>query len=70
MTTRQRKLELDYDTADSITLLVLKDYRKLIKQNLNAHFNDGEYVHPDDLAFYQTTLLPALKVVINQFARK
>lgn len=67
MTTRKHKIELDYTAADAITVLVLKDQRALIKTELKAHLNSGEYMHPDDLAFNQTTLLPALKVVINYF---
>lgn len=67
MTTRKHKIELDCDTADSIALLVLKDYRKSVKQSLNKHFTDGSYMHPEDVAFSQATLLPALKVVINHF---
>jgi hypothetical protein len=61
------KLALDYDVADGITLLTLKDYRKTIKQSLNAHFNKGDYMHPEDVTFNQTKLLPALKLLINHF---
>lgn len=67
MTVRKHKIELDYDAADAITLLVLKEYRKTIKKSMNDHFKTGSYMHPDDLAFNKTTLLPALKVVINHF---
>jgi len=60
------KLELDYDVADGIALLVLKDYRRTIKKNLKDHFNGG-YMHPEDVAANQDKLLPALKLLINHF---
>jgi len=37
MTVRKHKIELDFDTADGITLLVLKEYRDVIKKEVKAH---------------------------------
>lgn len=67
MTTRMHKLELDYDTADAIALTVLKEYHKTVKKMMKDHVKKGDYMHPEDFAFNKATLLPALKVVINQF---
>jgi hypothetical protein len=61
------KIELDHKAADAITVHVLKDQRSLIKKEIKAHLKKGEYMHPEDLAFNQTTLLPALEVIIKYF---
>ena len=43
------KIELDSETADRITLLVLKDYHNYLKKELRK-FKKGGYLHPDDVA--------------------
>lgn len=61
------KLELDYEVADGITLLTLKDHRKLIKEQVKKHLKKGDYMHPEDLVFNQTKLLPALDLLIHHY---
>jgi hypothetical protein len=61
------KLALDYDVADGITLLTLKDHRKMIKDQVKKHLKKGEYMHAEDLAFNQTKLLPALDILIHHY---
>lgn len=39
---------LDWDTADRITLCTLTEYRKRLKEELDAYDN-GEYLHKDDV---------------------
>jgi hypothetical protein len=59
------KLELDYETADKITLINLEDclHRNLLELQ---SYEDGEWMHPEDVA-QAYKLIPALKLVINYF---
>jgi hypothetical protein len=59
------KLEIDYETADRIALLALKDHRKYVKKELKAH-KKGAWMHPEDVV-YNTQLLEALDVVIHYY---
>ena len=59
------RLEIDYDTADRITVICLKDHRKYLKQELKK-FKKGEYLHPDDVV-YNTQMIAALDTVIKHF---
>ena len=43
------KLEIDYETADRITVTNLKDQLNYIKEELRAHIEEGQYLHPDDV---------------------
>ena len=61
------KLEISYDAADAITLLVLKDQLKLVKKQTKDHLKKGAYLHPEDLVYNQTKLIPALEVIIHYF---
>jgi hypothetical protein len=61
------KIALDYDVADGITLLTLKEHRKMIKKQVKDHLKKGDYMHPEDFAFNQTTLIPALDVIIRHY---
>ena len=45
-----RKLEIDMDTAERITLLSLKDHYGYLKEELRAHIEDGQYLHEEDAA--------------------
>ena len=44
-----KKLELDMEVADSITLLSLKDQYNYLKEELRAHIEDGQYLHEEDV---------------------
>ena len=44
-----RKLELDMDIAEGIALLSLQDHYKYLKEELRAHIEEGQYLHPDDV---------------------
>ena len=59
------KLEIDYETADRITLLALKDQQEYLKKELKRH-RKGEWMHPEDVV-YNTQLLEALKIVIDYY---
>ena len=60
-----RGLELDYDTADRITLLVLTDQLRYLQKELDD-FKDGKWLHPEDVA-NNTKLIPALELLISYF---
>ena len=62
---KSARLEIDYDTADRITVICLKDHRKYLKQEL-AKFKKGEYLHPDDVV-NNTRVIAALDTVIKHF---
>ena len=60
-----KKLELDFETADNITLLVLKENRKYLKKDLKEH-EKGAWMHPEDVV-YSTKLIEALDVIIDYY---
>jgi hypothetical protein len=59
------KLEIDFETADRITLITLKDNRKYLKKELKRH-RMGEWLHPEDVV-YNTQLLEALDIIIDYY---
>jgi hypothetical protein len=60
-------LELDYETADRITLLCLKDSLKTLKKEVRNHKKKGYYMHPEDLSDAETKYIPALEVLIKYY---
>jgi hypothetical protein len=61
----RKGLEIDFDTADRITVITLKEQRQYLKKELKD-FNKGEYLHPDDVV-NNTRVVQALDVVIKHF---
>ena len=61
----RKGLEIDFDTADRITVLTLKEQRQYLKKEL-ADFKKGEYLHPEDVV-NNTRVIQALDVVIKHF---
>jgi hypothetical protein len=59
------KLEIDFETADRIVLLALKEQRKYLRKEL-AQFKKGEYLHPEDVV-KNTQLVQALDLVIKYY---
>jgi hypothetical protein len=59
------KLEIDFETADRITVITLKEQRKYLKKELAA-FKKGEYLHPEDVV-NNTRVIQALDTVIKHF---
>jgi hypothetical protein len=72
-----RKLELDGEAADRITVLNLIDYRAYLKTELNLWKKnprsdtnpDGYWLHPDDVAG-NIKAIEALNVIIKHFGEK
>lgn len=63
-----KKIELDAETADRITVLTLKDYRSYLKKEL-AQFKKGEYLHPEDVAG-NIKAIEALNLIIKHFGEE
>jgi len=61
----EKKLEIDYETAERITLITLKDHRKYLKKELKAH-KKGAWLHPEDMV-YNTKLVEAIDVIIHYY---
>ena len=72
-----KKIELDGETADKITLLNLKDYRKYLKAELKTWREnpktdsnpDGIWLHPEDVA-ENTRAIEALNLIIRHFGEE
>ena len=60
-----KKLEIDFETADRIAVLTMKEQRKYLKKEL-ADFKKGEYLHPEDVVL-NTRLVQALDLVIKHY---
>jgi hypothetical protein len=61
-----RKLEIDMDTAESITRLSLEDHYGYLKEELRAHIEDGQYLHEEDVA-RNHQLIYCLKKIIKYY---
>ena len=61
-----KRLEIDYETADRITLLNLEEYRNDLRVELQNHKEFGVWMHPDDVAA-TPAVLEALTLIIHQF---
>lgn len=61
----KKGLQIDFETADRITLLTLKEQRQYLKKEL-ARFKKGEYLHPEDVV-NNTRMIEALNLVIKYY---
>lgn len=62
-----RGLEIDFETADRITLACLKDQLKYLKEEVRLHVEEGQYLHPEDYHKSMTQLIPALELLIPYY---
>jgi hypothetical protein len=60
-----RGLELDYETADRITLLIMQDQRRYLQKELDD-FKDGKWLHSEDVA-NNIKIIAALELLISYF---
>ena len=58
-------LSIDFDTADRITLLVLKDQLKYLRKELED-YKEGKWLHPEDVA-NNIKLISALELLIPYY---
>ena len=61
----KNKLEIDFETADCIAVLTLKEQRKYLKKEL-ADFKKGKYLHSEDVS-RNTIMVHHLDAVIKYF---
>jgi len=61
----KRKLEIDRDTADLITVINLKDHRKYLRKELADH-KKGSWLHPEDVDNH-ARVIKALDLIINHY---
>jgi hypothetical protein len=61
----KKGLEIDFDTADRITVITLKEQRKYLKKEL-ADFKKGKWLHPEDVV-NNTRMIQNLDHVIKYF---
>ena len=61
----RRGITLDFDTADKITLLVLKDQLKYLRKELED-FKNGKWVHPEDVV-RNAEIIVALELLIPYY---
>jgi hypothetical protein len=59
-------LEIDFETADRITVCNLKEYRDRLQQELDG-YQSGEYLHPEDVAG-NVKRIGALSLIITDFS--
>lgn len=60
-----RGLEIDYDTADRITLLVMKEQLGYLRKELED-FKEGKWLHPEDIA-NNIKIIAALELLIPYY---
>jgi hypothetical protein len=58
-------LSIDFDTADRITLLVLKDQLKYLRKELKD-FKEGKWLHSEDVT-NNIKLIAALELLIPYY---
>lgn len=62
-----RGLEIDFETADRITVCTLKDQLRYLKEEIRLHVEEGAYLHPEDYHNSMVQLIPALETLIVYF---
>ena len=58
-------ITIDFDTADRITLLVLKDQLKYLRKELKD-YKDGKFLHPEDVV-RNAEIIAALELLIPYY---
>lgn len=59
-------MEIDWETADKITVLNLKSALDTLESELKNHAN-GDWMHPDDKVNAETKYIPSLKILIDYY---
>jgi hypothetical protein len=61
----KKGLEIDYEIADRIALLSLKDLRKYLKKDLEDQ-SEGKWLHPEDVVRH-AELIKAIELIISYY---
>jgi hypothetical protein len=62
---KTKQLTIDFETAERITVISLKDSRAYLKKEIK-NFKKGEYLHPEDVAD-NIKLIEAMDLVIKYY---
>jgi hypothetical protein len=62
-------LEISFEVADGITLATLTNQRDYLKEEMRLHLEEGEWLHPEDLA-NSVKLIAAMDLLIPYFGGK
>lgn len=60
-------LNIPFEVADGITLACLQDQLKYLKEEVRAHMEEGQYMHPEDYHNSMVKLIPALETLIPYY---
>lgn len=60
-------MTIDYETADLITKTNLKEALSYMEAELRNHFENGAWMHPEDVYQSQNEYIPALKTLIKYY---
>ena len=60
-------LEIDWETADRITVLSMKSQLEYLKEEVRAHVEEGKYLHPEDYHNSTVKYIPALELLIDYY---
>lgn len=60
-------LQIDYETADRITLITLQDHYDYLVEELKNHKENGEWMHPEDVRKSEEEWIPSMKCIIKFF---
>ena len=67
MTARKHGIELDFETADRITVTVMKEQLKYLQNEVKAFKKKKTWMHEQDFAKSELELTPSLKILIKYF---
>lgn len=59
-------LQIDWEVANRITLLNLKDYQRVLTEELEKFKNDQQWLHSEDVVRHQK-VIAALDIVIAEY---
>jgi hypothetical protein len=62
-----RGIRIPYETADSIAVATMRDALSILREEVRAHIEDGDYMHPDDYVEATQRYIPALEIVIEYY---
>ena len=60
-------LTIDFETADRITRLNLEEVLDTLEKEVHNHFENGKWMHPEDLQEATAYLIPALKRLVKYY---
>lgn len=67
MSNEKYGLTISWEVADQITIENLKENLQLLEDELDAHVNEGQYMHEEDVENYRKNIIPALRFIIEYY---